>query len=219
VVRYIYYQGKVLLSYLLFLPVLVMGGSITVLLMEQANADVRPRYVLFLVEVCLPLLAMLLLNNIILKEKSDGTLELVASKTFLPRLFLQRFSLILLYLGLIVVVFLLILDSYYTSLALPELLLVAAAPSLFLSALGTLLTHLTRETSVGYIAATTWWMFCLLDKALAEHPWAKYVFLFSRTFSSGNGEWVQSKIVLLLLSIFLLAANYFTLRNTERFVR
>jgi len=219
VVRYIYYQGKVLFGYLLFMPILLLGGSTVVLLVNRADAELRPGYVLYIVEVFLPPLTMLLLTNIILKEKYEGTLELVVSRTSLPLLFVQRLSLILLYLALLLVVSLFTLDRYYASIGLAELLFVAAAPSLFLSALGTFVAHLTRETNVGYIGATAWWMLCLLDKELVEHPWAKYVFLFSRTFSSSNGVWVENKMVLLLMSVFLLVSNYLILCNTEHFVR
>ncbi|MGH2542654.1 MAG: hypothetical protein ACRDIB_07650, partial [Ardenticatenaceae bacterium] len=104
--RYVTYQVKVLFGPLFYLLPLLLAGSLVALLLDNASRELRLGYVLYIVEVFLPPLAVLLITDLILKEKEEGTLELVAVKVSLPALFLRRLLLVWLYIGLLLAAFL-----------------------------------------------------------------------------------------------------------------
>lgn len=216
--RQLWYHIKVAFHHLFWMPAIAMVGSFIMLRLARAASELRFGYMLIVMEVLAPPLDALLSTAIISRENSEGTLELAIAKVSLLRLFSLRFALVQAYMGLTILVVTFLFKQCYIAFDAFEIWFASFVSSFFLACLGSTLANLSVNSNVGYIGAIAWWAVNLILQGLAQHPWFRYIYLFSRTFSFEESIWTANKLTLLIACVCLLGLNYLALRHPERFV-
>lgn len=216
--RQLWYHIKVAFHYIFWMPAIAMVGSFVILKLTGAAPELRLSYTLIVMEVLAPPLNALLSAAIVSKENSEGTLEIAMTKVSLPHLFSLRFALTQAYMALTIFVVIFLFKQYYIAFDVLEIWCASFISSCFLACLGSTLANLSVDSNVGYIGAIAWWAINLVVQGLAQHPWLKYVYLFSRTFCFDQSIWTANKLTLLIAGVCLLGLNHLILRHPERFV-
>jgi hypothetical protein len=192
-------------------------------------------------EALFPPVAASLFIGLLLREKETGILPLVYLGHYsLPGLYGIRAVIIFIYLCLLlfIVVFGFSLTSMEMDASIPSLasdalsladqhtdrwvrpddyliqLLIIFAPTLFLSGLGSLITHWLVDSRAGYMAIFVMWLFTRGTTALEEHS---FLYLINLSiYIYGKGDWITPKFFQAGLGFMMLVLSMILLKKSER---
>ena len=170
------------------------------------------------IEACLPLAAGIILSTVAVQ---DASLELLLTMpTAYRKIAFLRFALILSWTLLMELLATLALFAFLPSISAKPLAifqLTWLAPSLWLAALGMLLSLvLHSRASSGAILGSIWIFQLTFHSYFAQNGWTRPWFLFATLYTPGAPFWLANRLELIIASLALFAVSWWFLCDPER---
>ena len=202
-------------------PLFIMGGLV---MMANIYAEYDERYLVIaaLTEIVFPLGAMVFAGALILPEREEGTLSLVAVRARLSWLWLRRLGELLVIETLSLVALLLIYHFFYVQVSIGRMLFGSLSISLALIGVASLVGLLFKEMTAGYLIGALWWGLCLIGRRNAYRAFGLHGYLFYSWFCTLENippdAWLQNKLSLTAIGLVFILASALWLRRPERIV-
>lgn len=201
--KWLFYESIIPLRTKLLVAALVLLGCLVLMTDQSSDFSSRQQNVFVVTEVIFPMLVTIVTGNLLLGEREQHTIEFLAIRIPLARIYLIRMAVAITWLHLLLLGELLILKWVYVDFNLWEFLLSAIGPALGMVGVVSLAGILSREVNVGYVTGGIWWGLCLLSPGMALSLFGYFFFLFLRVFHP-QVDWIANKVILSSVGLFLL---------------
>jgi len=202
------------------LPLITAGG---LLLLGNTQSDTVMRFeqIAIFVEIIIPLAVMFLSAGSILHEMEDGSLVFVAVRSSLSKLWLRRFSVLLLMSLFLLSILLVIYHFYYLPISIVQMLLASVSISLILAGISSAIALFLKEINAGYLIGIFIWSTCLIARRFAFDVLGPRLYLFYLWFGTREGigteQWIYNKLILSGVGLLFIGISAFWLLRTDRF--
>jgi hypothetical protein len=193
-------------------------------MMSNIYAEYDERYLVTaaLTEIVFPLGAMVLAGALILPEREESALSLVAVRSRLSFVWLRRLGELLVIEILSLATLLLIYNFFYVQVSIGRLLFGSLSVSLALVGVGSLVGLFFKEMSAGYLIGAMWWGLCLIGRRSAYRVFGSRGYLFYDWFCAIENispeAWLQNKLSLTAIGLVLILGSILWLHRPERII-
>jgi hypothetical protein len=170
-------------------------------------------------EVLTSLTLLATTSHLLAVDQDHRALEFVLLSATRPFwLYLRRFLLVLAINIGVTVALAFVWHLCYLPLPVPDLLLVALPPMIFVTSLSFSLSLVCNNANIGAMLTGAYWILHQLLRKYGDRGWFGYLFLFKASYYPASATFLANRLVLLLLAGCLLAASSVAFRRVERYL-